>query len=376
MFLFSTLCFYQADYIRITENHREIQKKILIILAILAPCLLAAFRGVTVGTDAGGYPVRYLESAIQAGSWGEYVDLYTERENMLYHASSVEFSFRLICYIVARTFPDIRVLYFVLQFIVVYSVYKGLKAYKVNHIWLGMLVYLCIFYSYSLNCIRQSMACGILFYGTHYIIKKDLKKFLIFIGIAIFFHYSAIFYVVLYPIGILIGNAAEKNHYTAIRNIVFIVLGVLAMCLMLNVTVYILQQILSGTRFLSYLNFNFIIRMTSIIRRMPMIAIMLFFFRNIVWRDKSFYFIFCVLIIELISSQISQLQLGLEIAYRYFLYIFYFYIVAIPKVTDSIGGAKNRRIISLIIIGYLFFFWYYSFIYTGGQGVYPYVFNF
>lgn len=65
--------------------------------------------------------------------------------------------------------------------------------------FIGIMVYVCIFYLTSLGYIRQALAVSITFWGIRYIYQKSFIKYLLTCVLAILFHYSAFLAIIIYP---------------------------------------------------------------------------------------------------------------------------------------------------------------------------------
>ena len=83
--------------------------------------------------------------------------------------------------------------------------YKGCKYYSRGNWWIGI-VYVSVYvlnnllWYGSLNLIRQFLAVSIIFYASQFIFKNDIKRYLLFVSLAIFCHYSAVIGIILYPL--------------------------------------------------------------------------------------------------------------------------------------------------------------------------------
>jgi len=88
------------------------------------------------------------------------------------------------------------ILYGLPTYLLIFSI---LKKYSCNYEF-SFLIYLCLFVFDSFGLIRQALAVAITFYGYRYIVKHSFFKYLLVVGIATCFHYSAIVSILIYPL--------------------------------------------------------------------------------------------------------------------------------------------------------------------------------
>lgn len=72
---------------------------------------------------------------------------------------------------------------------------------KLKNPFFAVLVYMCLYYfPLDFNVIRQGFASSFIYFAVEKGKKKNLLGYLVFLGIAFLFHYTAIIFLVLYPI--------------------------------------------------------------------------------------------------------------------------------------------------------------------------------
>jgi len=79
------------------------------------------------------------------------------------------------------------------SFAITYFFFKGIEKLSINFYFSLLLFVVCYFYFESMNGVRQYVAVGILFSSFHYVIGKQMWKYLIAVIIASLFHTSALF---------------------------------------------------------------------------------------------------------------------------------------------------------------------------------------
>lgn len=163
----------------------------LLLIAILIPTLFEGLRDDVVGTDMLGY----------GGDWFDYMDMTGSVWDMLYFAQTPEYAYHLIIYICKLISPDIH-LYMTVCALIKMTVIT-LFSYRMREqipTALFMFSYYCFFYVTAFSMMRQGIAVAICIYSLVYFINSNLLKFLLAVGIAYFFHNSAILMLLLVPI--------------------------------------------------------------------------------------------------------------------------------------------------------------------------------
>ena len=148
-------------YIGLKIKKNNPMRVLLIFIALLFPAFLAGLRDGSVGTDT-----------LTLERFFEYC-----KENSfskIFAVTDYEVGFKLYVYAVASVANNVFWLHFAIEFFVVFFVWKAIdenvvEQYKV----FAMLLYYILFYSYSLNMIRQMMAMSILLFSYRYIKQKN-----------------------------------------------------------------------------------------------------------------------------------------------------------------------------------------------------------
>ena len=160
------------------ENQRKNIRVVFLFVALILPVLLAAFR-VDVGTDYAAYK-GLLEWEMNQSF------LQILREYKMY-----ETGFKIIVKI--ATIPRSMVFVWgILAFIPTFLIFYTLKTqYKNISISVAYMVYLHVFFSASLNIVRQYVAVAIVFWGIKFIFENKFWKYLCVVLVAMTIHRSA-----------------------------------------------------------------------------------------------------------------------------------------------------------------------------------------
>lgn len=167
------------------RNNLRLEKLVILSMPLV---LLGMLRGETVGGDLENY-IPHFDAIIRINSVVEIWDV-----------SLKEPGYQVLTYIIGKFWPTHRgflVVTSILSLIgPMYLIYK----YSPNIILSLFLYYALGFYTNTFNNIRQSIAISICFLALPALFDKKFRRFILLVFTAITFHYSAIFFSVLYPL--------------------------------------------------------------------------------------------------------------------------------------------------------------------------------
>lgn len=107
------------------------------------------------------------------------------------------FSYIFVC--IARYFASPGLLFVLYGLPTYLLIFNNIKRFSCNYEF-SLLIYVCLFIFDSLGLIRQALAVSIMFWGYRYVIERSFFKYLLLVGIAVCFHYSAIASILIYPL--------------------------------------------------------------------------------------------------------------------------------------------------------------------------------
>ena len=226
-FSFSTFLLMLAE----TGKSKKITKHVLVFLGLLMPILLASMRKIGVGTDTKVYTFMLYDAAQNAQSFFDYLgkSVYS---NFQYKAvTKWEIGYNLVVYFSTKLTGSIQGVFFLTHALIIGFIYKGLKKIEGDFsISFSMLLFYLLFYGTSLNLMRQWMATSILFYGFHFLQKKDIKKYILTVVFATLFHNSGIIGAVILLLYFYLENESKNVNITigekvvdiGIRRVVFV----------------------------------------------------------------------------------------------------------------------------------------------------------
>ena len=173
MFISSLYFVNQADK---TKSKRKFI--LLSLLALIIPCLFAAFRGEKVGTDVLQYAKPYYLGALNSSSLQSFLI-----------QGSAETGYEVFMFFVTKIFKNFTAILFFTEALIIGPIYiVSIKNRKNCPMWVTVLVYYMIFYIASFNFMRQSIAAALLLLAYFELVEKKWIKFIILISLAQSFH--------------------------------------------------------------------------------------------------------------------------------------------------------------------------------------------
>lgn len=184
----------------------------VVLLAVLGRrnklCLYFSFLLLTIVSS-----IRYMYG-------NDYRSYYIHFYNIKNGYESV-FDSEILFTLLNKLLPSFHVLIIVTSVVFIYQIYKFMMDnLNQRQIWIGVFIFLINPYLYlvNLSAIRQCIAMCCFCVAVSYMLKRDVKRYLLFIIAAALFHKSAI---LLLPVYLLIGTKRIKKRY-----VVLIILGI------------------------------------------------------------------------------------------------------------------------------------------------------
>lgn len=354
--------------------------KLLALIAILLPCILAGMRADTIGTDVKVYVEPMYNAAKQSTSFSSYL---SQRWYVIWrymYVEKFEIGFTTLVYLIEKLGGSLGTVLFFIHALIVAPIYLGLKKMKKQYpICLGMLVFYLLFYNASLNMMRQWIAMSILFYALSYLIANKKKKYFVAVVVACLFHTSALMGVVIF---FLYMYSQSQREYIRIANFridgsfapakVF-VYGCIVL-LSLNV-IAILLRTFGLEKYAGYIQGNGSIYLlpNQIILRLPIIVLFLVRWKRMMAEDKLTPFYGSMLVLDLLASQLISINVY---AFRIASFFSEYNMLSYSALVYA-GNRKhraNRYMILLYVLVYIVFYWIYYYVITRSHATFPYVF--
>ena len=268
------------------------------LFAILIPAFFAGIR-YGIGTD---YNLTYVK-CFNTCRTGQYA------------GNEYEYLFFGLNYLVSLMGGNVNTVLFIAAIITLAMYTKGLLYYTESvSAGFSYLFFLFLFYNNLLNNTRQWVALSIVFYGIHYCFKKDFKKYLVSIIIAMGFHISAACALPLY----FVFSRIEKNKselkagtsiISNIRNIAIIIV-VFFFVFLSQYAVLLLERVglgyyipyLTRIKYIGYLNW------VAFARYFPWILAILY----LIHRNKTDYKVHIIGVFSIIGVAIEIIAMHMQ----------------------------------------------------------------
>lgn len=332
------LCFVGID------NRKK--NRVLCALVGLQLFLTAALRATTVGGDLENYIPAFL--TISKMSWSELWEY------------PWEYGFVLLNKILSLISSNERVLLVGVGLLVTIGYIRFIRAYS-KTAWLSLFLLMAFgYYISSLSMLRQSLAIVCVLNSIQYVENRDFKRFVLCVLIAMFFHYTAVAFFLLYPFSrfrVSIGS--------------FICLLVFAFLFSLFAGKFVLLQLIE--KYYSIYEGNMVsgegYNMLLLLLAITFGGLLVRYYNHIA--DKRFD-IFCQMLILACCLQLLSIQFSLFA--RIVLYYQISIVVFIPEVLFFL---KDKQLtffckIGLSVGAVYFFIWVY--LGNNSSGILPYTF--
>ena len=352
----------------------------LTIVALLLPCVLAAIRSTSTGTDTRVYAKPLFDKAMAADNFSEYISSGWSVGWGIKWVRNFEIGFSSLIYWIAKLFGEFPAVLFSIQILISAPLYLGLKQYPAlkNKLWLPFAIYYLLFFNLGLNAMRQMIGVSIVFYGISIVLNHDKRDFtfVVLIILAALFHKTSLMGLLLYAILKLIkyGEVSKdkKNSQRKIVKILLIFSLIGALILISN------RTLLLGL--INYFGFNeysgYIVKNAGIgiqlLSRLPVAFLLIFNVKSMRKNDKwqMTSFLFTTLAIDLL---VASLSVASTYASRIGYLFQFFYIVALSNLCLIDENSKRQHRNELLALTYGVIYWVFMYGYMGVGQTVPYL---
>lgn len=183
----------------------------LCFLSVIPIILLAGLRESNIGTDTSIYVDSMFYHSINATSFSQLLSCY-----------GLEELYTLLNYIVTFFTKDFNI-YLIVAHTIMYGtvLYALFKCRTIFPMWIGMFIYLFVFFGESLNIHRQEFALCFDILSFVFLLENKWMKSIFIAIMAIGFHHSAFIYLIVICFYYLIGRY-ERFFYSRISKIMIV----------------------------------------------------------------------------------------------------------------------------------------------------------
>ncbi len=337
----------------------------MLIFSAVILCFLAGIRGNTVGTDIKQYAESCFNRAHGFSSFFKFAK-----------NTSVEAGYAFIAYFLSKITTELGWMLFFSQLLVIGPIYISTYLMRNKSSFSMVCIIYCLwFYCFSLNIMRQSIACAFLILGAVLLKQNKKIKAIVVAFIAFLFHSSAIFGILIYLICLY---ACYGKQINSIFKKMIITIGIIVGMSFFSYLLQIFATIgLLGNKYSMGINPAQNVQDLSVVE-FGLRACIIFapiilrkFIRNKADGDLAFLNYF--MIVGYILSFGKEISTYLT---RLVYYCNYFSLLAIPMNINNIHNKNNCKIIRIVEFVLLFIYWYQIYIYMGWHEVVPFVTRF
>lgn len=340
-------------------------------IAILLPCVIAALRSSSVGTDVMVYASPLYELASHADSFLHYFYSGGYSQWIYIRPADFEIAYVVLVWISAKVFNSFQVLLFLTELLVIVPIYISAVLFrKHNSVVMFMMVYYFLYYNTSLNLMRQSIACALVilafavYYNNH---QRYVISFII-VVFACLFHTSALFAVVIFAVYFVFMKSADKRLTLCLLFIAGFIL-----LYFIQIVIEILKILGLGEYATSYFgDAGITLQFNQIIVRLPILFGTIFLIRRKVNYPNAFFLsamiIFSILCSQLVSIGSTNARIGLY---------FEMFSMFIPACISTSSSHKRRSVIfaNCLCVLYCFSYWVLFSVVLNYNATLPYLFS-
>lgn len=345
-------------FVRLSETKKD--TKIFGMLAVGILTLIATIRGLDIGIDIKVYVMRSFSMAqIYNGDLIGYIFYNTEQLEPLY---------LLIEYAAANVFRNVHFALFSFSIFTNTFVYLALKNMSGRiDVTFGWIAYCLLFFSVTLNLMRQFMAVVVILYFFSDVKKMNWKRAIVLSVLAMGLHISGFMLVFMYAVYRLFEPKTVRLTWLKQVGVgLFLLLPFLA-----NLAVNILGNLgLISGKFRVYLGSEGDVALGNVLFRLVGLLLLLLYMYKFKSERKDTWvrFIFYITIVDilfLLNNGLFAIRMGKTFS---IFEIIYFTIGL--NVFKRKGG--SRRVVGVAMACLLFAYWYYQFVVLNSGVVYPY----
>lgn len=347
--------------------------KLFIILALMFPCFLAAFRDISIGSDTKGYVYNLFIFAKDSNGLGNFFKTayaWYLQKDYLYLTNT---------FLIAKLGLSLKVLFFTNEFLVIVPIYFAFRRLKFNRnsVLIAMFTFFFVFYNVTYNMVRQSIAIAFAvlafsIYSTSRNKKEKILSYLVLL-IAIGFHTTSILTILLFWLYKFYNSKKISENikfglfYCGIFiSILIVILYEPFLKFLANTGIYSLADLYMerySTKDFSFyqLTINLLMLFMIILNK-----------DHIVKKRCNYYFLLLISIINLIISS----GLGYFIMYSQRVVYYIQYILLLCYIPNIKIDNKNQKNTYLIYLFLLMILWFLYFVIKDVHETVPYIANF
>lgn len=334
-------CFFV--YLNTKTNNNKPKINIWGWIGIIVPSLIAAIRDNGIGSDTNSYGRMVFAIAYESNSVSTFLNSTSA------YIKNTEPLYKFFVYFISRMTNKICFQYFFIELFIMFFVLKSLLDMGTERkAWVGMFIYHMLFYSFSLNLMRQMMAMALLLWGFRFVKRKKLVNYLLTVIVASCIHIMAIEGIAIYFLYIIFSSQlrSEKKlerilaKYKFIFDILTLTIAGLVLVFSPKIisTFSILKEsfIYQLQHLSNELDFNY----AAFLLMNAMVFPLVIFYKNVKRYNEDMHFYIITLILATLFWQLSAFSGEL---YRVAIYFWGYIILAVPIFIKEFSNYKAHR---------------------------------
>lgn len=366
-YVLSTIISTALSYIDYLTDFRFMKVRVFNLLSILVLCLLAGYRDESVGTDTAIYG-ESLFTWIHNNSLADVIAMNS--------IISIELGYILLVYLVSRFTDNVFWDYFMMEFVCTFFTYRALDNNKIKkYKWLGVFLYNTLFYSFSLNLMRQTMAMAIVLFAINYMFEDKIKMYFLTVMLAFLVHRTAVLGIPIYLMFVMTGMGKDSlfninslfKRYRIVSSLIICVCSVGVVFLAKYIIrIFVAFKPSYEQQLLGIGSYN-----PSIAFLLLMLAIVLplVFVRILNGNKEKYDFHLLMLFVATIVWQLQGVATEL---FRVSMYFWMIVLISIPKFISDIKNLYLKYGLILYYIPLTSFYYWFVFVYRMTNETYPY----
>lgn len=319
-------CITFLGLIRLTFLNKKNSRKLFIIICGLFLFLISAFRSIYFTTDVEVYVNKYISIS--------YTNLYELWINFITNTGKDPF-FYVFNKVISLFGASYRVWLAIIAGFFCYSISKFIYKYS-DEVYISVIALISLGYFYfSLTGLRQTLALSIILFSYKYLIERRLFQFIIVVLLGSLFHFSAIIFLVAYPL---------SKMRIGWKQVVGVLAALVAAYLFRPQIIGLLSSLNMNDKYTYYLEHGTTLTISGFLIQLFIYLFCLYFKNSIVKCDSKNLILYNLLFLGMVFQVFSA------VIAEFFRISMYFSIFGIILISKAINAEKNKRIKIIIYI--------------------------
>lgn len=181
------------------ETKNGVDRTIWLLIAFFPLVLIAGLRAPSVGVDTDYYPLPFFHYSLEMN----LPDMVA--------TAGCEPGFSSLVWILSRLTRSFNGVLLIIQLLMVLPIVWISSKIRVRHLQVVVLTYACLIFPWSLNLMRQALACSVLLIAYYYAQNRSFVRYMLFVLLSVSIHNTGLLGLVFYPI-CCVSRMEEKKR--------------------------------------------------------------------------------------------------------------------------------------------------------------------